>query len=157
MSRKDRNKAPGIEETLAEGTEILSEMSQEVEKAEEAKKEEVKYTKENPCPTCGKYTKAKSSGRKPGRRVLLMPVEEMTDAELKREIVNASSVLYKAKQRNAPEDTIAANQERMNLATDERAKRQDINAAELAKKKSEEPKEDVVSEIEAAIDETTVE
>ena len=51
-------------------------------------------------------------------------LEDMTDDQLKREIINANSVLYKAKQRGASEDTIAANQARVDAAKAEQAKRQ---------------------------------
>ena len=45
----------------------------------------------------------------------------MTDEQLKREIINANSVLYKAKQRGASEETIAANQARVDAAKAEKA------------------------------------
>ena len=47
----------------------------------------------------------------------------MTDEQLKRELINANSVLYKAKQRGAAEETIAANQARVDAAKAEKAKR----------------------------------
>ena len=50
-------------------------------------------------------------------------LEDMTDEQLKREIINANSVLYKAKQRGAAEETIAANQARVDAAKAEQAKR----------------------------------
>lgn len=50
-------------------------------------------------------------------------IADMTDEQLKREIINASSVLYKAKQRGASEETIAANQARLDAAKAEKAKR----------------------------------
>lgn len=50
-------------------------------------------------------------------------LEDMTDEQLKREIINANSVLYKAKQRGASEETIAANQARVDAAKAEKAKR----------------------------------
>lgn len=55
-------------------------------------------------------------------------LEDMTDEQLKREIINANSVLYKAKQRGASEDTIAANQARVDAAKAERAKRNPVVA-----------------------------
>ena len=48
---------------------------------------------------------------------------EMTDEQLKRELVNAKSVLYKAKQRGASEETIEANQARVDAALAEKAER----------------------------------
>lgn len=53
---------------------------------------------------------------------------DMTDDQLKREIINANSVLYKAKQRGASEETIAANQARVDAAQAEKAKRQGVKA-----------------------------
>lgn len=53
---------------------------------------------------------------------------DMTDEQLKREIINANSVLYKAKQRGAAETTIAANQARLDAAKAEQAKRQGTKA-----------------------------
>lgn len=64
-------------------------------------------------------------------------LEDMTDEQLKREIINANSVLYKAQKRGASEDTIAANQARLDAAKAEKAKRtpvvaQDAEAVEEA-------------------------
>lgn len=44
------------------------------------------------------------------------PIEEMTKEELKREIINAGSVLYKAQKRGAAEEIIQKNQERLDAA-----------------------------------------
>lgn len=44
------------------------------------------------------------------------PIEEMTKEELKREIINAGSVLYKAQKRGAAEEIIQKNQERFDAA-----------------------------------------
>lgn len=44
------------------------------------------------------------------------PIEEMTKEELKREIINAGSVLYKAQKRGAAEEIIKKNQERLDAA-----------------------------------------
>lgn len=53
-----------------------------------------------------------------GRRVKhdIKPIDEMTKEELKREIINAGSVLYKAKKRGAAEEIIKNNQERLDAA-----------------------------------------
>ena len=59
-------------------------------------------------------------------------LEDMTDEQLKREIINANSVLYKAKQRGASEETIAANQARVDAAKAEKAKRSTVLEAEPA-------------------------
>lgn len=50
-------------------------------------------------------------------------VEEMTEEQLKRELINANSVLYKAKQRGASEAIINANQARVDAVKAERTKR----------------------------------
>lgn len=52
-----------------------------------------------------------------------LTVGEMSDEQLKRELINSKSVLYKAKKRNAPEATIAFNQKRVDAAEAEKAKR----------------------------------
>ena len=59
-----------------------------------------------------------------------LSLEDMTDEQLKREIINAGSVLYKAKQRGATEATIEANQARVDAAKAERDKRKALKAAE---------------------------
>ena len=54
--------------------------------------------------------------KKPRGQLAGIALEDMTDEQLKREIINANSVLYKAKQRGASEETIAANQARVDAA-----------------------------------------
>ena len=61
--------------------------------------------------------------KKPRGQLAGLTLEEMTDEQLKREIINAKSVLYKAKQRGASAETIAANQARVDAALAEKAKR----------------------------------
>lgn len=61
--------------------------------------------------------------KKPRGQLAGIALEDMTDEQLKREIINANSVLYKAKQRGASEETIAANQARVDAAKAEKAKR----------------------------------
>lgn len=61
--------------------------------------------------------------RKPRGQLAGIALVDMTDEQLKREIINANSVLYKAKQRGASEETIAANQARVDRAKAEKAKR----------------------------------
>lgn len=61
--------------------------------------------------------------KKPRGQLAGIALEDMTDEQLKREITNANSVLYKAKQRGASEETIAANQARVDAAKAEKAKR----------------------------------
>lgn len=61
--------------------------------------------------------------KKPRGQLAGIALVDMTDEQLKREIINANSVLYKAKQRGAAEETIAANQARVDAAAAEKAKR----------------------------------
>lgn len=61
--------------------------------------------------------------KKPRGQLAGIALEDMTDEQLKREIINANSVLYKAKQRGASEETIAANQARVDAAKAEKARR----------------------------------
>ncbi|MNU34925.1 hypothetical protein D3C71_235130 [compost metagenome] len=56
-------------------------------------------------------------------------LEEMTDEQLKRELINANSVLYKATQRKASADTIAKNQARVDAAKAEKERREPAKAA----------------------------
>lgn len=64
----------------------------------------------------------KSSGQRRGQLAGLS-LEEMSDEQLKREIINAKSVLYKAQQREAGVETIEKNQARVDAAMAEKAKR----------------------------------
>lgn len=61
--------------------------------------------------------------KKPRGQLAGIALEDMTDEQLKRELINANSVLYKAKQRGASDETIAANQARVDAAKAEKAKR----------------------------------
>lgn len=70
--------------------------------------------------------------KKPRGQLAGIALEEMTDDQLKREIINANSVLYKAKQRGASEEIIAKNQARVDAAKAEQAKRQPVKAAAIA-------------------------
>lgn len=61
---------------------------------------------------------------KRGRGILHgIAIEDMTDEQLKREIINANSVLYKAKLRGAKAEIIEANEARAAAAKAERDKR----------------------------------
>lgn len=61
--------------------------------------------------------------RKPRGQLAGLSLKEMSDEQLKREIINAGSVLYKAKQRNADSKTIEANQARLDAAKAEKESR----------------------------------
>lgn len=73
-------------------------------------------------------------------------LEDMTDEQLKVELINSKSVLYKATKRGADADTIAKNQARVDAATAEKAKRGSAaktETVEEAKETSEETSEEI--------------
>lgn len=82
------------------------------------------------CPKCGEMfeIEAPVKEKKPRGQLAGIALEDMTDEQLKREIINANSVLYKAKQRGASEEVIAANQARVDAAKAEKAKRHPVVA-----------------------------
>ena len=83
------------------------------------------------CPNCGQTMEVELPEKQKHRGQLAgIAIEDMTDDQLKREIINANSVLYKAKQRGASEEIIAKNQARLDAAKAEKAKRQPVAAAE---------------------------
>lgn len=82
--------------------------------------------------------------RKPRGQLAGIALVDMTDEQLKREIINANSVLYKAKQRGASEETIAANQARVDRAKAEKAKRAGLKEKATT---DEAPTEDAPTEI----------
>lgn len=82
------------------------------------------------CPHCNGIFEVEAPAKEKKQRGQLagIAIEDMTDDQLKREIINAGSVLYKAKQRGASEEVIAANQARLDAAKAEKAKRAPIVA-----------------------------
>ena len=91
-----------------------------------AKKFEVEVTVPEGLSAGDKFTvevEAPVAEKKPRGQLAGIALEDMTDEQLKRELINANSVLYKAKQRGASEETIAANQARVDAAKAEKAKR----------------------------------
>lgn len=80
------------------------------------------------CPHCnGTFeVEAPKKERKPRGQLAGIALADMTDEQLKREIINANSVLYKAKQRGASEEVIAANQARVDAAKAERDSRHPV-------------------------------
>ena len=84
------------------------------------------------CPKCGEVLEieAPAKEKKPRGQLAGIALEDMTDDQLKREIINAGSVLYKAKQRGASEEIINANQARLDAAKAEKAKRAPVLVAE---------------------------
>lgn len=81
------------------------------------------------CPHCGEVFSVEQVKR-PRGQLAGLTLEEMTDEQLKREIINANSVLYKAKQRGAAEEVIAVNQARLDAAKAEKAKRHPVAETE---------------------------
>lgn len=91
-----------------------------------ARKFEVEVTVPEGMSAGDKFTievEAPTPEKKPRGQLAGIALEDMTDEQLKRELINANSVLYKAKQRGASEETIAANQARVDAAKAEKAKR----------------------------------
>lgn len=79
------------------------------------------------CPHCNEtYLVEVPVAEKRRGQLYGIALEDMTDEQLKREIINAGSVLYKAKQRGAAEDIIAKNQARLDAAKAEKAKRHPV-------------------------------
>ena len=92
------------------------------------------------CPQCGEEFEVEvpKMQKQPRGCLAGIPLEEMTYEQLKREKINAGSVLYKAKKRNAPEETIAQNQERFDAVVAMLAeKRAEIKADKEAAKAAE--------------------
>lgn len=78
-----------------------------------------------------------------------IPIEEMTDEQLAREIINANSCLTKAVKRGADASTIAKNTERLDAAKAERAKRKPVTTSEAVEEATTETDDanvDVVAE-----------
>lgn len=87
------------------------------------KGEDVAVTKEEVIATLeGILSRPSTSGQRRGQ-LAGIPLEDMTDDQLKREIINAKSVLYKAAQRGAASETIEKNQARVAAAEAEKARR----------------------------------
>lgn len=111
------------------------------------------------CPHCGQEFEVEVPKQVKAPRGCLagIPLEEMTYEQLKREKINAGSVLYKAKKRNAPAETIAQNQERFDavvaLLAEKRAEIKaekeaaKAEAAEAAEADAEAVEEDVYAEV----------
>ena len=98
------------------------------------------------CPHCGEtYLVEVPVPEKRRGQLYGIELADMTDDQLKREIINAGSVLYKAKQRGAAEDIIAKNQARLDAAKAEKARRHPVAEA------TEEADESVYAETDAEV------
>lgn len=82
--------------------------------------EQETFTKEEVLATLKGFKKG--SGKRRGQ-LAGISLEDMSDEQLKREIINAKSVLYKAQQRDAAAETIEKNEARVEAALAEKAKR----------------------------------
>lgn len=83
------------------------------------------------CPSCGEEVSIERPAPQRRGQLAGLSLEEMTDEQLKREITNAKSVLYKAQKREAGEETIAANQARVEAALAEKEKREGAKEPEV--------------------------
>lgn len=101
------------------------------------------------CPHCNETfeVEAPAKERKARGQLAGIALTDMSDEQLKREIINANSVLYKAKQRGASEETIAANQARVDAAKAERDRR---NPAPVDAEEAHADGEEAVTDPEAA-------
>lgn len=68
-----------------------------------------------------------------------LTLEDMNDEQLKREITNAKSVLYKATQRGAALETLEINQARVDAAEAEKAKRAPVKTEDEASTEGDAP------------------
>lgn len=89
------------------------------------------------CPHCGQELEVEMPAKEKAPRGALagIALEDMTMEQLKREKINAGSVLYKAQKRGAAEETIAANQARFDAVVAMIAQRKAevaVNAVEEA-------------------------
>lgn len=84
------------------------------------------------CPHCNETFEVEvpKLPKKPRGQLAGIALADMTDEQLKRELINSKSVLYKAKQRGAAEEIIAKNQARVDAALAEKASR--VGTAEIA-------------------------
>ena len=82
-----------------------------------------KFTVEVEMPVAEKKARGQLAG---------LTLDQMSDEQLKRELINANSVLYKAQQRGASAETISANQARVDAAKAEKAKRAPVVVAATA-------------------------
>lgn len=64
-----------------------------------------------------------TADKKPRGMLAGLTLDQMTDEQIKRELINANSVLYKAVQRGASAETIAANTARVEAVKAEKIKR----------------------------------
>lgn len=75
------------------------------------------------CPHCNQEVEIQTPEAVRRGALAGISLEDMTDEQLKREIVNAKSVLYKAEKRGSSAEVIAKNRDRVEAALAEKAKR----------------------------------
>lgn len=83
------------------------------------------------CPHCNQEVEIQTPEAVRRGALAGISLEEMTDDQLKREIVNAKSVLYKAEKRGSSAEIIAKNKDRVEAALAEKARRTPV-AEEVA-------------------------
>lgn len=101
------------------------------------------------CPHCEKEITIERPAAQRRGQLAGVALDAMTDEQLKVEIINAKSVLYKAEKRGAAAETIAKNQARVDAAMAEKAKRTPVTEA-VEKATEETVTEEVVNEEVAA-------
>ena len=97
------------------------------------------------CPHCNQEVEIQIPETVRRGQLAGISLQDMTDEQLKRELVNSKSVLYKAEKRGASEDILARNKDRVDAAVAEKARR-DAEKKEMAELEAE-----LEAEIEAEI------
>lgn len=103
-------------------------------------------TTEITCPHCNEAIIIERPAPQRRGELAGLSLEEMTDEQLKIEIRNAKSVLYKAEKREAPADTILNNQARVDAAMAEKAKREPVVEEQPVTEEAPELEEEVTEE-----------
>lgn len=104
------------------------------------------------CPHCNQEIEIEVPSTVRRGALAGLALEEMTDEQLKKELTNAKSVLYKAEKRGASVEVIAKNKDRVDAAEAEKAKRDALKKEAAGEVASTEE----VTDLEAADSEETV-
>lgn len=126
--------------------EVTEEVTEEIFVTEDAAN---KMVNEIVCPHCQGVISIERPT--PQRRGQLAGIDliDMTDSQLRREIINAKSVLYKAAKRNAEQATIDKNQARVDAAMAEKARRAPVAVAVAVESTEQEAAEAIEGNAEA--------
>lgn len=122
MPKKDENK--NVETPVTETTETQATETKATEETAPTNKTTIT------CPHCKKEIAFEAPAVQRRGQLAGISVEDMTDEQLKRELVNAKSVLYKAEKRGASAETILANKARVEAAEAVRDARKAAKVAE---------------------------